>query len=225
MDTPLAGKRRLARLGRRGGFAATAYAFVVVMLGTTLPTPLYPTYREEFGFSELTVTVIFATYAVGVIAALLLFGGLSDQIGRRRILLPGVAFSALSAVVFLTANDTGPLLVGRLLSGLSAGIFTGTATAALLDFAPPDGRSRATLVATAANMGGLACGPLLAGLLSQFAGSPLRQTFFVDLALLAPAAVLVWAMPETVQREGTVRVRPQRLRVPPGVRRVFVRAA
>jgi MFS family permease len=225
MDTRLSGKRPLANLGRRGGFAATTYAFVVVMLGNTLPTPLYPIYREEFGFSELMVTVIFATYAVGVIAALLLFGGLSDQIGRRRTLLPGVAFSALSAVVFLIASDVGLLLVGRVLSGLSAGIFTGTATATLLDFAPSGGRGRATLVATAANMGGLACGPLLAGLLAEFAGSPLRLTFFVDLALLAPAALLVWAMPETVRREGAVRLRPQRLRVPPGVRAVFVRAA
>jgi MFS family permease len=171
------------------------------------------------------VTVIFATYAVGVIAALLLFGGLSDQIGRRRTLLPGVAFSALSAVVFLIANGVGPLLVGRVLSGLSAGIFTGTATATLLDFAPPGGRGRATLVATAANIGGLACGPLLAGLLSQFADSPLRLTFFVDLVLLAPAAALVWAMPETVRHQGAVRLRPQRLHVPPEVRGVFVRAA
>jgi MFS family permease len=225
MNTGLVGKLPLAGLGRRGGFAATAYAFAVVMLGTTLPTPLYATYRQEFGFSELMVTVIFATYAVGVIAALLLFGGLSDQIGRRRALLPGVGLSALSAVVFLIANDVGALLAGRVLSGLSAGIFTGTATATLLDFAPPGGRGRATLVATAANMGGLACGPLLAGLLSQFAGSPLRLTFYVDLALLVPAAVLVWAMPETVRHEGPVRLRPQRLRVPPEMRGVFVRAA
>jgi MFS family permease len=225
MNTGLAGKLPLAGLGRRGGFAATAYAFAVVMLGTTLPTPLYATYRQEFGFSELMVTVIFATYAVGVIAALLLFGGLSDQIGRRRALLPGVGLSALSAAVFLIANDVGALLVGRVLSGLSAGIFTGTATATLLDFAPPGGRGRATLVATVANMGGLACGPLLAGLLSQFAGSPLRLTFYVDLALLVPAAVLVWAMPETVRHEGPVRLRPQRLRVPPEMRGVFVRAA
>ena len=225
MNTRLAGIRPRAALGRRGGFAATAYAFAVVMLGTTLPTPLYASYRVEFGFSELMVTVIFATYAVGVIAALLLFGGLSDQIGRRRALLPGVLFSALSAVVFLIANDVGALLVGRVLSGLSAGIFTGTATATLLDFAPPEGRGRATLVATAVNMGGLACGPLLAGLLSEFAGSPLRLTFFVDLGLLVPAAVLIWAMPETVRHEGAVRLRPQRLRVPPEVRGVFVRAA
>jgi MFS family permease len=212
-------------LGRRWGFAAVAYAFVVVMLGTTLPTPLYVIYQEDFGFSELMITVIFATYAAGVIAALLLFGRLSDQIGRRRALLPGLAFSALSAVVFLLAHGLGLLLAGRILSGLSAGIFTGTATATLVDLARSEDRGRATLVATMVNMGGLACGPLLAGILAEFAGSPLRLAFWADLALLVPAAAFLWAIPETVHRDRPGPIRPQRLHVPPEVRTIFVRAA
>jgi MFS family permease len=134
------------RLGRPAAFALTAYAFAVTMLGTTLPTPLYGLYRAKFGFSELTVTIIFATYAAGVIAALLLFGPLSDEIGRRRVLLGGMALSALSGLTFVLADGLGALLVGRALSGLSAGIFTGTATATLLDLAPDGGRGRATLV-------------------------------------------------------------------------------
>ncbi len=166
------------------------------MVGTTLPTPLYLLYRQRFGLSELVITVIFATYALGVIAALLLFGRLSDELGRRRALLPGLALSALSAVAFLGAHGVGLLLVGRALSGLSAGIFTGTATATLIDLVAPERRGRATLVATMANMGGLGCGPLLAGLLSTYLGSALRVTFLVDLALLLPAAIGVWAMPE-----------------------------
>jgi MFS family permease len=213
------------RLGRPAGFVAAAYAFAVAMLGTTLPTPLYPSYQEQWGLSDLTITVIFATYAVGVIAALLLFGRLSDQTGRRRALLPGLAFSALSAVAFLLAQGLGQLLVGRVFSGLSAGIFTGSATATLLDLAGPRARGRATLVATMVNMGGLACGPLLAGLLSEFGGSPLRLTFWVDLALLIPATALVWALPETVPAEQQTRLRPQRLRIPDQVRPVFVRVA
>src|SRR5947209_5039353 len=118
---------------RRLSFFLAAYAFAVTMLGTTLPTPLYGLYRVRFGFSELMITVIFATYAVGVIAALLLFGRMSDVIGRKAVLLPGLACSAASAVCFLLAGGLGWLLAGRALSGLSAGIFTGTATAALVD--------------------------------------------------------------------------------------------
>src|SRR5258707_15323869 len=112
--------------GRGAGLTSAAFALAIAMLGTTLPTPLYELYRERFGFSELMVTVIFATYAAGVIASLLLFGPLSDQVGRRRVLLPGLALSALSAIAFLLAHGLALLLVGRILSGLSAGIFTGT---------------------------------------------------------------------------------------------------
>jgi MFS family permease len=76
-----------------GAFVAAAYAFAATMVGTTLPTPLYALYKMKFGLSELIITVIFATYAVGVIAALVVFGRLSDQIGRRPVLLMGLGFS------------------------------------------------------------------------------------------------------------------------------------
>jgi MFS family permease len=223
-DIEVAGVER-RRLGRRAGFAAAAFALAVAMLGTTLPTPLYGLYRQQFGFSELMITVIFATYAAGVIASLVLFGRLSDQIGRRRVLLPGLVLSALSAMCFLAANGLPLLLVGRVLSGLSAGIFTGTATATLVDLAPPNGRGRATLVATMANMGALGTGPLLAGLLSQWAGSPLRLTFWVDLALLVPAAIGIWAMPEPVARTNHPRLRPRAPTVPKEMRSTFTQAA
>jgi MFS family permease len=195
------------------------------MLGTTLPTPLYPLYRGQFGFSEFIVTVVFAVYAAGVIGGLVLFGRLSDQIGRRRLLLPGLALSALSAGVFLVAADLPLLLVGRILSGLSAGIFTGTATATLLDLAEPGRRGRATLVATIANMGGLGLGPLLSGVLAQWAPSPLRLPFWVDLALIAPVAAAVWAMPEPVAGTHNARLRFHVPRVPQEMRPIFIRAA
>jgi predicted MFS family arabinose efflux permease len=140
------------------------------------------------------------------------------------VLLPGLALSAASAVVFVFAGSLAMLLVGRMLSGLSAGIFTGTATATLLDLAAPGGRARATLVASGVNMAGLSLGPLLAGVLSQFAGAPLRVSFLVDLALLVPAAALVWAMPEPLASGGPMRLRVQRPGVPAEVRAVFVRA-
>jgi len=212
------------KLGRRAAFAGVSYAFAITMLGVALPTPMYALYRIEFGFSVVMLTVIFATFAVGVIIALLLFGRLSDEIGRRRTLLPGLGLSALSAVAFLFADGIGMLFVGRMLSGLSVGIFIGAATATLVDLAP-QARGRATLVATMVTVGGVGSGPVLAGVLSEFFGSPLILTFQVDLALLVPAAVFVWAMPETVPATRPVRVRLQRLRVPSEMRGVFVRAS
>ncbi|WP_329213241.1 MFS transporter [Streptomyces sp. NBC_01485] len=200
--------------------------FAVCMAGTTLPTPLYGLYQEKFGFSELTVTVVYAVYAFGVIGVLLLAGNASDTVGRRPVLLWGLGCAAASAVAFLCATGLGWLYAGRLLSGLSAGLFTGAATAYVMDLAPSGGASRATFVATAANMGGLGCGPLLAGLLAQYAPWPLYLPFAVHLALVAcSAAVVVW-LPETVRdRRPLSAVRPQRPGLPPQVRAVFGPAA
>jgi MFS family permease len=116
------------------------------------------------------VTVIYATFAVGVIAVLLLFGHLSDQIGRRWVLLAGLAQSALSAGAFSVTDGPALLLVGRIRSGLSAGAFTGAATSTLVDLAPPDRCARARSWPRFANVGDLGCWPRLAGLLSEWRG-------------------------------------------------------
>jgi MFS family permease len=214
-------------LGRSVGFALASYTFLVTMLGTTLPTPLYPLFQRRYSFGELLVTVIFAIYALGVMAALLLAGQRSDEIGRRPVLLTGLAFATASSVIFLVASALAPLLVARLFSGFSAGIFTGTATATLVDLAPGGARARGTLVATLVNIGGLGLGPLLAGLLAQFAPDPLRLSYAVHLGLLAPAIAAVWLAREPHDVKpgtGLGRLRIQRLRVPREVRPIFIRA-
>ncbi|GEC07975.1 putative multi-drug efflux transporter [Streptomyces spinoverrucosus] len=196
------------------------------MTGTTLPTPLYPLYQEKFGFSELTVTVVYAVYAFGVIGVLLLAGNASDAVGRRPVLLWGLGFAAASAVCFLCATGLGWLYAGRLLSGLSAGLFTGAATAYVMELAPDGGASRATFVATAANMGGLGCGPLLAGVLAQYAPWPLYLPFAVHLALVAGSVAGLLRIRETVrERRPLGAVRPQRPTLPAQVRAVFGPAA
>jgi MFS family permease len=132
--------------------------------------------------------------------------------------------SAASALLFLFAGSLVPVFAGRVVSGLSAGIFTGTATAALVDLAPGERRRLASFVAVIVNLGGLGLGTLLAGLLADYCRSPLRLPFLVDLALLVPAALGLLLVPETVERRA-FRLRIQRLTVPPEVRGVFVRGA
>ncbi|MFF3498870.1 MFS transporter [Streptomyces sp. NPDC003247] len=200
--------------------------FAVCMAGTTLPTPLYGLYQEKFGFSEVTVTVVYAVYAFGVIGVLLLAGNASDAVGRRPVLLWGLGFAAASAVCFLCATGLGWLYAGRLLSGLSAGLFTGAATAYVMESAPRGGASRATFVATAATMGGLGCGPLLAGVLAQYAARPLYLPFAVHLVLVAGSAAVLLRLRETVrERRPLSAVRPRWPALPPRVRAVFGPAA
>jgi MFS family permease len=211
-------------VNRSAGFVLMAYAFLVTMIGTTLPTPLYPLFAERYSFGELMVTVIFAVYAFGVIAGLLAFGNLSDEIGRKPVLLLGIAFSATSALLFVFAGSLAPIFAGRVFSGLSAGIFTGTATAMLVDLAPGGRRRLGSLVAVVVNLGGLGLGTLLAGLLADYCTSPLRLPFLVQLGLLVPAVLGLLVTPETVERRA-FRLRLQRLRVPAEVRGVFIRGA
>ncbi|NMO93934.1 MFS transporter [Actinomycetospora sp. TBRC 11914] len=196
------------------------------MLGATLPTPLYPIYERELGFGGVMVTCIFAAYAVGVAAALVLFGRLSDQVGRRAVLLPGLVLAAVSSAVFLIPGDVPTLFVGRVLSGLSAGIFTGTATATLVDLAPEGRQQRYSLLAAAVNMLGLGLGPVLAGALAQYAPAPLSLPYVVHIVLCLVVGIALFAIAEPITpAEGPVSFRPQRVSVPPEVRGVFVRAA
>jgi MFS family permease len=209
----------------RLAFWLVAVALSVTMLGTTLPTPLYVIYQGELGFSTLTMTLLFAVYAAGVLFTLVAVGHASDDLGRRPLLLAGLVCAALSALAFLLAHDLPMLFVARVLSGFSAGIFTGTATATLVDLARRERGLQPTLVATAFNMGGLALGPLLAGLLAQFAPLPLRLPFWVVLGMVLVAALAVWTIPETVPAGERTRFRFRLPEVPPQVRATFVPSA
>ncbi|WP_286141467.1 MFS transporter [Mycobacterium sp. GA-1199] len=212
-----------ARAGTRLAFPLLAYAFAAIMLGTTMPTPMYALYGEQMQFSVVTTTVVYAAYAGGVLFALLTFGRWSDAIGRRPLLLGGVVAALISAGVFVVADSVPLLVVGRVFSGLSAGVSTGTATAAVIEAAPPHWRSRAAAVATVANIGGLGAGPMLAGVLVEYAPMPLHLSFIVHIVLAALAGVAVLLVPETSPRSG--RIALQRLAVPPEVRSVFILAA
>jgi hypothetical protein len=131
LDEPSAAKRTRRVAPRRVAFWLAALILGVTMLGTTLPTPLYVIYQAQWHFSDAIVTVTFAVYAAVVLATLLLAGRSSDQAGRKPVLAVALACSALSTVVFILAPNVEVLIVGRILSGLSAGLMTGTATAGL----------------------------------------------------------------------------------------------
>jgi MFS family permease len=213
-----------ARLHPTAAFVGLAATFAVVMTGTTLPTPMYALYQRELGFSPLVQTVIFAVYAVGVLAALLLFGRWSDQVGRRPLLLAGLATALVSSIVFLVAGPVWVLLVGRLFSGVSAGIFAGAATAAVIEAAPDALRGRAPAIATAVNLGGLGLGPLLGGLAVEYLPAPLHLSFAVHAVAVVLCAGLVLLAPETVRVAEHPQLRPARLAVPGPVRAVFASA-
>lgn len=208
----------------RRAVTATAFAFLVTMMGTTIPTPLYSIYSAELAFSSLTVTVLFAVYAIGVVGALALFGRLSDDLGRRPVLVLAVALALLSAILFLLPPSLPLLIVARVVSGLGAGFMSGAGTAAIVDLFPAGRKAVAGTLAVAANTGGLALGTLLAGVLASAAPAPLTVPFIVHLVLCGVAllGLTLWAPAPSAR--GPLRIRPHRLTVPAAIRGAFTRA-
>ena len=191
--------------GNRIALAIVAAELGTVFVGAILPTPLYPLYRVAFGFSGVTLTLVYAVYVLGNVAALLLFGRLSDQVGRRNVSLPAIGCGIAGAVVFAAASGTVWLFAARALSGFSTGLASGTATAWIAELYADGGRGAAARIAAAANFFGCAAGPLIGGLAAQFAAAPLQLPFLVYIAMLCSVAAAVVFAPETV-------LKPKRLR-------------
>jgi MFS family permease len=205
-------------------FWLAAYVFAAVILGTAVPAPLYAIYQRQWHFSSAVLTLIFAVYAAAVVAALLLAGQSSDQTGRKPVMAAALGFSAASTVVFILASSPGWLYPARILSGVSAGLMTGAATAALTEMTRKSAARRASVVAAAMNTGAAALGPLMAGLFAQYLPQPTVTVFEVYLVFLAAAALTLAFIPETVTRRERPRLRFTGLAIPADGRREFIAA-
>ena len=195
---------------------------------STAPSSLYGLFAQAEHLSSLTLTLVYAVYAAGTVIGLLLAGHVSDWYGRRAVLVPALAVAVVAAVVFLVWRSLAGLVVARVLTGLALGAAVATATAFITDLdAGPGGAPtrRATIVATVANIGGLAVGPLIAGLLARYAAHALTLPFVTFLVALVAAMVAVILAPEG---HPAVHPRPpyhaQRLTAPANERRQFLAA-
>lgn len=211
------------------GFWVAALAFLLNMAFSAVPTPLYALYAERDGFTALTITIIYAAYAIGVVGSLFLGGHISDWYGRKAVFVPALLINVASAAIFILAPSLTGLIIARIISGISIGLTTATATAYLAELQLGSRTAtgkRAGVVAAAANLGGIGLGPLIAGLLAQHAPDPLRLPYVVVGGMIAVLALLVALSPETkvVPRALRPRYRPQRVAVPAATRDVFFAA-
>ena len=164
---------------------------------SAVPSPLYALYQDMWGFSDAVLTEVFAIYVVALLVSLLVFGALSDHVGRRPVLLGAIFFEALSLVFFLVADDVAALAVARVIQGLATGVALATLSAVIVDLQPEHAPKRSGVVNGVAPLAGLALGALGCGLLIQFAPWPTSLIFIVLLVALALSAVAVWLSPET----------------------------
>lgn len=216
---------RARQVPRAVAFWIVATAFFVLMSGAAAPSPLYSVYQEQWGFSSITLTVIFAVYVVALLTSLLTVGALSDHIGRKPVLAASLVTLAVAMVVFVLADSVPWLIAARILQGLATGAATGAFTATVIDLQPDE--SRGPLLNSIAPTAGLATGALGSGLLVQFAPAPMTLVYVVLAIAYLAFAALVAAMPEPTPADGFASrahlfaaLRPK-VSVPPAIRRTF----
>ncbi|MEA2150562.1 MAG: hypothetical protein QOD69_2392 [Solirubrobacteraceae bacterium] len=210
-------------VGRPAAFWLLAVILGMLLFASSAPSPLYIVYQAQWQFSAITLTSIFAVYAVGLLASLVIAGSVSDHVGRRPTLLVALAIEIVGMLLFAEARGVGWLFAARGLQGVATGIAMGAISAALLDLQPRTSPRLGALVGVAAPLGGLAAGALGAGLLVQYGPNPTRLVFWLLFAAFAVAIVLATAIPETVLRNGpwAHALRPS-LAVPGPMRVAFV---
>ncbi|MEA2171760.1 MAG: hypothetical protein QOF76_5060 [Solirubrobacteraceae bacterium] len=186
----------------RSSFTAFGFILVALFFGAGAPTPLYVVYQERFGFSAITLTLIFSVYVIALLVALVFAGRVSDHAGRKPVLYIGVTVQLLGMVLFLVADSTGWLLAARAVQGVATGLATSTLSAALLDTEPADHPGRGAVVSSAAPLAGLATGALGAAVLLQVGPDPLHFIYWLLIAVYAAALVLVAAQPEPLPGRG-----------------------
>ena len=218
-------RARTPRLSGLAAFGAVAAVIAVAFYASATPSPLYGVYQARWHFSTPVLSLVYATYAVGVLVSLLLVGSLSDQTGRRPVLAWSLAGLLVSAVIFTAASSVAWLFVARALQGLATGAALGAAGAALIDLHPTANTRTAALVNGVVALGGLGIGALLSSALVQYLPAPRVVPFLVVAAMIVLLLGLVSAMPEPVSRQGRTVIRPQRPGVPPETRGPFALAA
>lgn len=184
------------RLSSRFSFHLLASITVAFLAGSAAPTPLYAIYQQQWGFSTTMLTVVFGSYALAVLVALLVAGRLSDHIGRRPVLMAAAVAQAAAMVVFATAGGLADLLAGRIIQGLSAGAAIAAVGAGMLDI----DKTRGALANALAPMLGTGTGGIVAGLMVQYLPAPTHLIYVILGAIFVLQGVGVFFIAETARR-------------------------
>jgi MFS family permease len=197
------------------------------MLGSFLfaasaPSPLYSIYQSMWGFGPSTLTLIYAIYAFGALAALLFTGRLSDHLGRRAAVSLGLVIQIVSMLAFIFATSIAWLFAARTMQGIATGLATGAISAWMLDLQPPERPRLASVVTGIAILTGLGLGALISSFLVDYAPDPLHLAYWLLLIVFGVALLVLPFIPDLVARvPGWLgSLRPE-IAVPPPARTAF----
>jgi MFS family permease len=211
------------KLPRAFSFWLLAALLGFFLFAASAPSPLYALYQARFGFSSITLTAIYAVYAFGALAALLITGRLSDHIGRRWVVVLALVIQIAGLVAFIAVEGVGMLYLGRILQGIGTGIASAAISAWLLDLQPLENPRLGSLVGGIALLAGLGAGAFGSGLLVQYAPAPLRLVFWLLTILFGLALATMVLIPDLLKRRpGWLRSLKPQIGVPAGARSLLV---
>ena len=188
-----------------------AFVLLCFFAASSAPTPLYHLYQQAWGFSPVLLTVIFAVYALSLLATLLVFGSLSDYLGRRPVIWIGLLLEIVSMLLFIAATDVTWLIAARVLQGVATGIATSALGAAMLDSDAQQG----PLLNSITPMFGMALGALGTSSLVEYAPLPMGLAYGSLLAAFVGQAFYLLRVAETVTPQpGVLKTLRPRLAVP-----------
>jgi MFS family permease len=203
-------------------FVGIATAFAAFFLAAGAPTPILSLRQQEWDFSAGALTFAFSVYALGLLAALLVGGSLSDHVGRRPVLLGALYGELASIIVFLLAPNISWVIVARLIQGLATGLATSAFSAAIVEYAPAHLKKLAGGISAASVAGGLGAGALLTGAAVEFSPAPNTVVFGILAGLMLVAIIFVSFTEETAtKRPGAMRSLTPRVSLPSHIRREF----
>jgi predicted MFS family arabinose efflux permease len=192
---------RPSAMSHRAALWLQTLILLAFLAASSAPTPLYSVYREAWGFSAVTLTVIFGVYAIALLLALLVLGSISDHVGRRPVIIGALLLEVVAMAAFMAASSVPLLIVARIIQGLATGAATSVLAAGLMDL----DRQRSPLINSVAPMVGLAVGALGTSVLVQFAPAPLQLSFVILAGAFVLLAALACFLPETaVKRPGVL---------------------
>lgn len=160
-----------------------SFAMVVGVMGTALISPLYGLYQEAWHLQTVEVSLIYVVYMGGALSALLFFGRLPDVLGFKATLAWALGAIWVGTLVSMLAWNTVSLSVGRFIVGAASSMITTSASLGFLHVAPPEKRIRMAMLSSILMAFGFGVGPLVGGILGQWAPWPLVTTYLPTLVL------------------------------------------
>ncbi len=205
-------------------FVALSLVLFAFFFAASAPSPAFVALQHQWSFSASLLTIAFGVYAIALLFSLIVFGALSDHVGRRPVIVVALIIQAISMVMFFRATDIVGLIVARAVQGFATGIATGALAAAVVEAAPENQKRLGAMISSVSPLAGLATGALISGIALKETLHPITLVFGVLALIFVIGAMLLIFIPESMtKRAGAWNSMIPKVSVPANARLEFWR--